>query len=180
MAGISSIGNYNSDYYQKLEQALAEKEAQKAKTNSTAADSTAKITDTASTADSTDTSQTTSLQDKVRSAIISAVHEAENSGTSGDLLSVILEAVEQTLKDAGIDPSTALKNDKVDSSTKKLLTVLDKQVKVEAETVSILSALGTQSGTASSPIDLLSQLSAPTTGNLANQNLLGYLFDAQQ
>lgn len=180
MSGISSIGGYNSDaYYQQLEQALAEEEAAKTKSSAAAA-STAPAVDANSTADASSSTDSTSLKDKVRTAIMSAVHDAENSGGSGDMLSIILAAVEQTLQDAGIDPATAQDSDKVDASTKSLLTVLNKETKVETQTMNILSALGsdaTAAENASSPIDLLSQLA---NQGPSNAGLLGYLLDTKQ
>jgi hypothetical protein len=179
MSGISSIGGYNSDaYYQQLEHALTEEEA--AKANNSAASASTAPADVESTADSSTSSDSTSLKDKVRTAIMSAVHEAENSAGSGDLLSVILAVVEQTLQDAGIDPSTAQDSDKVDASTKSLLNVLNKETKVETDTMNILAALDSDasaSATASSPIDLLSQLANP---GQSNASLLGYLLDTKQ
>jgi hypothetical protein len=180
MSGISSIGGYNSDaYYRQLEQTFAEEEAAKAKSSAASA-LTAPVADASATADTATSSNSTSLKDKVRSAIMSAVHEAENSGGSGDMLSIILAAVEQTLKDAGIDPATAQDSDKVDASTKNLLTVLNKEAKVETQTMNILSALDNEATTAenaSSPIDLLSQLASPAQ---SSAGLLGYLLDTQR
>jgi hypothetical protein len=179
MSGISSIGGYNSDaYYRQLEQqALAQQDAAAADSNAAASAQAA-----ATTAASTPSSSTpTTLKDKIRAAIMSAVHEAENSGGNTDLVSIIRAAVDKALQDAGIDPSTAQDSDQVDSSTKSLLTALDSQAKVEAETMNILSSLDSAAGTnASSPIDLLSQLANPSGSSQSNQNLLGYLLDTQQ
>jgi hypothetical protein len=180
MSGISSIGGYN--YYQQLEQSIAQKDAQAAESQAaaaTAADATASTEPSTTTTTST-TSNTTSLQDKIKTAIMSAVQNAENSDGSTDLLSVIRNAVDKTLKDAGINPATAEDNDKVDPSTKKLLAVLDKQVKAEAESTNLLNSLSAASGMNSSSIDLLAQLSMSANGTQVSQNLLGYLFDAQQ
>lgn len=168
MSGISSINTSSLEkYYQQLEQALAEQEQAKADSAASTAD-TMKTSDTATTSDTSSTT-TTSLKDKVRLAIMAAVQKAENSGEDSDLLSVISDAVDQTLKDAGIDPSKALDSDKVDDSTKALLKSLQNSVKSESETLEVLAAMQQQSD------NLFSIL-----GNQSNQNLSGYLFDSTQ
>jgi hypothetical protein len=193
MSGISNIGKYYSDLNnQQLQQALSQ---QNAATAASQATSTAAAT-TPST-DSAGSSVSTSLKDKIRTAIMSAVHEAEASGYSTDFLTVIRDAVNKTLKDAGIDPNTAENNNNVDSSTKTLLTVLDQQAKIEAKSASLLaelanlgdsttstdpmlSLMGTASGSASAAADPLAVLNSLSGNNATNQNLAGYLLDTQQ
>jgi hypothetical protein len=173
MSGISSIGNYTSDqYYQQLAKILSEEDAAKTAAATTATDTT----DADASTESTATTDTTSLKDKIRTAIMAAVKEAENSGYSTDLLSIISEAVSSTLKDAGIDSATALNDSKVDASTKALLTALNEQTKVQSEAASALEILAADassaSSTSSNPLSLLSSLSGT--------NLSGYLFDSTQ
>ena len=166
MSGISSVGSYNPDlYYQQLDQALSQQDATAADTAAAAASQSTAATadDAASSTGTSSTSGTTSLQDQVRTAIISAVQQAENSGDSTDLLTVIAGAVTQTLQNAGIDPSTAADNSSVDPSTKALLTVLGNQAQIEAETTSILDSLDGQSGSGSSSGDLFSTLENDTS-----------------
>jgi hypothetical protein len=46
------------------------------------------------------------LEEAIRKAVLAAIQEAEKSGNTSDLMTVIQKAVEQALKDAGIDPNT--------------------------------------------------------------------------
>jgi hypothetical protein len=172
MSGLSNIGSYYSDqYYQQLlDQAKAEDNATAART--AAAAEAAATTDKASS-----TTGTVSLQDKIKTSIMTAVREAENSGSSTDLLSVITQAVSKTLKDEDIDPSTAGESDKVDASTKTLLKVLENQAKIESQTTNLLASLA--SNIDSSNSNLFSMLGNQNS-SLTNQNISGYLFDSQQ
>jgi hypothetical protein len=177
MSGISSVGSYNPDfYYQQLEQALSQQDAQTADSNAAAVAQTAATAAT----DTTSTSDTKSLQDQIKVAIMAAVQEAENSGGGTDLLTIIQNAVKKALKDAGIDPTTASENDKVDPATKNLLTVLDNQAKVEAQTMNILASLDSQTSADSSSGNLFSQLDNPASNSQSSPDLLGYLIDTQQ
>jgi hypothetical protein len=181
MFGISSIGNYSNDpYYQFLEQ-TAEQAGNSTSQNDTASqkNSTPATTDAASNAN---TANAKSLKDSIKVAIVAAVQSAEKSGNTTDLLSVIRDAVDKTLQDAGIDPTAALNGAdaiKLDSSTKNLLTVLYKEAGVEAETQSALAMLENQSGADSASGGLFS-LMGNSDSSSSSQDPLGYLFDTQQ
>ena len=85
MSGISSIGSYNPDlYYQQLEQALSQQDAATADSNVQAASTAAAAV--TSTTDTSSTSSAKSLQDQIRTAIMTAVQGAENTGANTDLL----------------------------------------------------------------------------------------------
>ena len=117
MSGITSIGGNTSDLYNTLlQQALSLQDNSVVDSNTTTDLQTTQSSTTDAT--NTDSQSSNTLKDKIRIAIMSAVQKAEQAGDTSNLLTVISAAVNQTLKDAGIDPTSLNQNNNVDSSTK--------------------------------------------------------------
>ena len=124
MSGITSIGGNTSDLYNTLlQQALSQQDNSVVDSNAATDSQTTQSSTTDTT--NTDSQSSNTLKDKIRVAIMSAVQQAEQAGDTSDLLTVISAAVNQTLKDAGIDPTSLNQNNNVDSSTKNLVSVLN-------------------------------------------------------
>ncbi|MGA2061857.1 MAG: hypothetical protein ABSG67_15330 [Thermoguttaceae bacterium] len=104
MSGISSISS-TSDllYYLQLQQAQANGGngvsdiAGGDQTNSEAASTTVP---------STGSQSLDSLENTIQQDVLKAIQDAEQSGNTSDLKTVIHDAVDQALKDAGIDPNS--------------------------------------------------------------------------
>ena len=103
----TAVGQSSSDYYQWLMRVALL--GNQSVTTPTGVDGSQPTTST-STAQSGTTASTgngvSRLEDAIRSVVLNAIQEAEKSGNTSDLKTVIQKAVEQALKDAGIDPQT--------------------------------------------------------------------------
>jgi hypothetical protein len=103
MSGISAVSSTDTNLLYILAQLSAQE------SDGSATDSVGENTLPVSSIDAqtgtsgADTSNADSLQEKIRQAVSSAVADAEKSGNTGDLKSVIHDAVVQALKDNGID-----------------------------------------------------------------------------
>ncbi len=184
MSGITGVGGNNTDLYYLLQQAINKQ----SKSDGDSDDSNTLQPVASPTTDTTSNSDAQSsniLQDKLKSAILSAIQDAEKSGNTSDLLTVIMSAVDKTLKGAGIDPTSLLGNqNNIDPATRDLLSLLGYQngnnTNTNPATMDLFSMLGDQTSTNSSNNDLLSLLGNQNANSQQNQNLLGYLLDAKQ
>jgi len=103
MSGISGISSTDTNLLYILAQ-IAAQEGDGSVTNSVGADILpVSNADTQTGTSSTDTTNANSLQDIIRQAVSSAIEDAEKSGNTSDLKTVIQNAVLQALKDNGID-----------------------------------------------------------------------------
>jgi hypothetical protein len=105
VSGIAAVGQSSSDYYLWLMQVSLQ--GSQSVTTPTGVDGSQPTTSTAqSGAPGSTGSSASSLEDAIRTAVLNAIQEAEKSGNTSDLKTVIQNAVEQALKAAGIDPQT--------------------------------------------------------------------------
>ncbi|MGA2062295.1 MAG: hypothetical protein ABSG67_17570 [Thermoguttaceae bacterium] len=103
MSGISGINSNDTNLLYILAQ-IAAQSGDGSSTDSVSADTLpVTSTDTQTGTSSTDATNANSLQEIIRQAVSSAIAEAEKSGNTSDLKSVIQNAVLQALKDNGID-----------------------------------------------------------------------------
>jgi hypothetical protein len=103
MSGISGISSTDTNLLYILAQ-IAAQEGDGSVANSVGADILpVSNADTQTGTSSTDTTNANSLQDIIRQAVSSAIEDAEKSGNTSDLKTVIQNAVLQALKDNGID-----------------------------------------------------------------------------
>jgi hypothetical protein len=106
MSGISSVSSYGSNPYQWLQQlnSLSSTQSTDSSTASTAtSDSQLVYTIDVSGVDS---DQFDTLKDQIKTAITSALQDAEKSGDTADFRKLIKDAIEKTLKDNGIDTNS--------------------------------------------------------------------------
>ncbi len=106
MSGISSIGssgNSLSIILQRLEGANSQSGGLSVSGDSNASPLSAMRSKLE--ASGVDVQKLDSLQDKIKSAVTSAIQNAQNSGGTTDMQQVIQGAVDKTLKDNGIDPN---------------------------------------------------------------------------
>lgn len=105
MSGIAAVGQSSSDYYLWLMQVSLQ--GNQSVTTPTGVDGSQPTAPAAQsgTTGSTGSSES-SLEDAIRTAVLNAIQEAEKSGNTSDLKTVIQNAVEQALENAGIDPQT--------------------------------------------------------------------------
>lgn len=99
MSGITSVSSWNYNPLQYLSQAAPSSSSQTASASS--ADQSAAASSSATPSAGTGV---TSFQDQLAAAINDAIQKAEQSGNTSDLKSVIKDAVNQLLKDDGMDP----------------------------------------------------------------------------
>ncbi len=103
MSGISGITSTDTNLMYILAQ-IAAQEGDGSVTDSAGTDTLpVSNADTQTGTSSTDTTNANSLQEIIRQAVSSAITEAEKSGNTSDLKTVIQNAVLQALKDNGID-----------------------------------------------------------------------------
>ena len=105
MSGIAAVGQSSSDYYLWLMQVSLQ--GSQSVTTPTGVDGSQPTAPAAQSGATGSTgSSASSLEDAIRTAVLNAIQEAEKSGNTSDLKTVIQNAVEQALKNAGIDPQT--------------------------------------------------------------------------
>ncbi len=103
MSGISGISSTDTNLLYILAQ-IAAQSGDGSVTDSAAADTLpVSNTDAQTSTSGADTTNANSLQETIRQAVSSAIAEAEKSGNTSDLKTVIQNAVLQALKDNGID-----------------------------------------------------------------------------
>jgi len=180
VSGITSISGFNSSAFQWLAQLAAQGGAQQAAGTSVASE--LPTIGSASNAETTgtDVGSLTALQEAIRSAVLSALQDAEKSGDTTDLMKVIHQAVEQALKDNGIAPDTLKgqtgnvgQSDSTDSTSSSQQQP-DQQI--DPNVLVLLAQLLTSLNTTQGSNDLLTQLStsqdnAGTTSVAASNNL---------
>jgi hypothetical protein len=177
---------------------IAAQEGDGSSTDSASADSLPVSNTVAQTGtSSTDTTNANSLQEIIRQAVSSAIAEAEKSGNTSDLKTVIQNAVLQALKDNGIDveklqeqfaagkENVAHKHhrhhnqtDTTGQTTGTAATTNDNDSDDSSSTANTSSAENQTSPQIDAKTgDLLALLWSSQNNN---QNLSGYLFDAGQ
>ena len=108
------------------------------------------------------------LQDAIRTAVSSALQDAEKSGNTSDLKQVIHDAVEEALKSSGIDPA------KLQGHHRGHHLQPDQTAEGDDKSSTDSSQSQTGNGVDSQTGDLLAQLLASPNGT---PNLLGFLVD---
>jgi hypothetical protein len=187
MSGISSISSTSDLYYQQLLQSLSQQ-------NNAGSDSNADqlSSQSASTAvPSTGSQSLNSLENTIQQDVLKAIQDAEQSGNTSDLKTVIHDAVDKALKDAGVNPNSqstaaneteghkghhghhhAQSTDSTDTST-------------DPTNSSSQATSGTNS-TADDLLTLLQNLDNNSQQNTGNQNtgsqqsMVGFLIDIKQ
>jgi len=154
MSGISGISTNDTNLLYLLAQAADQNGDQSAADSSSVDPLLAVGSDTQDVSASTDTTNANSLQEIIREAVSSAIAEAEKSGNTTDLKKVIQAAVEQALKDNGIDTNKLKEQSASDSSDNQTSSQIDTKT-----------------------LNLLLQIWASQNNN---ENLTGYLFDSGQ
>ena len=197
MSGISGISSTDTNLLYILAQ-IAAQEGDGSSTDSAVADTLlVSNTDTQTGTSSAETTNANSLQDIIRQAVSSAIAEAEKSGNTNDLKTVIQNAVLQALKDNGIDIeklqeqfAAGTRNvghkhhrhhnqtDTAGQTTNTAATTNDNDSDDSSSTANTSSAENQSTPQIDAKTgELLALLLSPQNNN---QNLTGYLFDAGQ
>jgi hypothetical protein len=197
MSGISGISSTDTNLLYILAQ-IAAQSGDGSVTDSVGADSLpVSNTDTQTGTSSTDTTNANSLQEIIRQAVSSAIAEAEKSGNTSDLKTVIQNAVLQALKDNEIDVEKLQQQfaagtgnvghkhhrhhnqtDTAGQTTGAAATTNDNDSDDSSSTANTSSAENQTSPQIDAKTgDLLALLWSSQNNN---QNLTGYLFDAGQ
>lgn len=184
MSGISSVGSSSDPYILQLQQAALQP------VNSTASGAISPTAQVASSNSQTaSTTSTTSLEEAIQQDVLKAIQDAEQSGNTTDLKSVVHDAIEKALKDAGIDP-----NDQAASATEtqghkhRHHHHAENAGATGGTADSANSQAQSATGVNSAPNDLLALLqslgsnSQQNTGNQngSQQNIVGFLIDIKQ
>ena len=103
ISGIGSSGNSLSIILQRLDGANSQSGGLSVSGDSNASPLSAMRSKLE--ASGVDVQKLDSLQDKIKSAVTSAIQNSQNSGGTTDMQQVIQDAVDKTLKDNGIDPN---------------------------------------------------------------------------
>lgn len=103
ISGIGSSGNSLSIILQRLDGANSQSGGLSVSGDSNASPLSAMHSKLE--ASGVDVQKLDSLQDKIKSAVTSAIQNSQNSGGTTDMQQVIQDAVDKTLKDNGIDPN---------------------------------------------------------------------------
>jgi hypothetical protein len=197
MSGISGISSTDTNLLYILAQ-IAAQEGDGSVTDSAAADSLpVSNTDAQTGTSGADTTNANSLQESIRQAVSSAIADAEKSGNTSDLKTVIQNAVLQALKDNGIDVKKLQEQfaagkenvghkhhrhhsqtDATGQTSDTSSTTNDNDSDDSSSTANTNSAENQTSPQIDAKTgDLLALLLSPQNNN---QNLTGYLFDAGQ
>jgi hypothetical protein len=105
MSGIAAISGSNFDLFQWIVQATAQNGDPLLAAPSGVSRSEVGTAEVQGGTTGVDAGNLSNLQEAIRSAVSSAVEEAEKSGNTTNLYKVIYDAVLQALKDNGIDPT---------------------------------------------------------------------------
>jgi hypothetical protein len=188
MSGIGSVSGSSSSYYQWLiaigGQAVG-----------STSDSTDCLQDALSSTSETsgvDSDPLKSLQEDIKSAITAALEEAQKSGDSDDLRKVIEEAIDEALKENGIDPEQVKMQPPKDGMGGPMPPPpmggmggmmppgADASSEATDDSSESTNSESTNSSTATQLAQSLQELIAQLWGNQGeNGTIVGFLFDVQ-